>query len=351
MKAWNNLFGTDAADQRRIQSRQKAPVVKEGALDKLKGFIGVGKVWTQQYFILQCDALYFCSNKDFSHKSKKVCMVDVVIDLAEKQTRRQYSFAIYDGSMHSLCIMAAENELIMHDWIAALNRVRLSLRPVDLVKCNVGHLPPITLSGNDVVSSTVLQLPSERYCQAKSSSQTLPHRLLTSSLDGSNLADPTLMQSKPQEPAPELTQIWKSVVSTSTRARTFDLELEGQDRCFDYVPKRAAGVIAHQSLAHSTAENGLQQRDYGLDVDNANSKRELFVSHGHIHMATAQDVLEHECDTDRRITNSKNLKALVQMGFDYRESAAALNECEGLLDEAVISLSRRTTRTNGNLVS
>lgn len=306
MKVWKNLFGTDAADQRRIKSRQKAPVVKEGALDKLKGLIGVGKVWTRQHFILQCDALYYCPNKDFSHTSKKVCMVDVVIDFAENGTKRQYSFAIYDKAMRScLCVMAAENEQTMHDWIAALNHVRVSLQPVDLVKSvksNSGHSPPNTLCGQEAVCC---KFPTVDLGQAaRTGADALSKRHLTVTMDGSDSRIPNQMSSKSQILAPELTRIWNSVVSTSTF---------GEAQC-----------------SRLTEESGLEKRgEFFMDVVPRHNLRIV-------------SVLESDADDC-----TESVKALVLMGFDRRDGAAALIDCEGRLEDAVILLSRRPTGGNG----
>jgi hypothetical protein len=321
MKAWNKYFGTDAADLRRIKSRQKAPVVKEGALDKLKGFVGVGKVWTKQYFILQSDALYFCANKDFSHASKKVCMVDVIIEFAEKKTKRQYSFAIFDREMHSLCVMAAENEQTMHDWIAALNRVRLSLQPNDLGKFNILHSTPNTLCAHEVeVSRKPMDKPPVHAIPTGTESPSTRH--LTFAMVESDLPNPISIQSMPTL-APELTQIWKSVVSTSTSGISTGLDVKLHNTSCDNVQCRADGGGTRQIFAHLKIDDVSKQsyKDCSRKEDALQGQSGEYLSSGN--------------------ANSKDVKSLVQMGFDCRDGAAALIECGGRLEDAVILLSRR----------
>jgi hypothetical protein len=201
---------------------------------------GVGKVWTKKFFNLNGDALYYSQNKGFSHTAKKICMVNVTIRQVEIETKRQYSFAIFDSEKNPVCVLAADTEQDATSWICALNRVKDALRPLDFKTLSLsdfqtkdgsfglspeaGERQPLALMQNPVNATFAKQ--SESPPDPSTASASTPNRSKSS--------------------AAHLSQVWTSVIPNHVPARNqpdFSIDDRSAKARDEHIKKKVAALV------------------------------------------------------------------------------------------------------------
>ena len=194
MMVLKQILGSEESGRAILRKgRQAAPTVKEGLLYKLKGMIGVGKVWAQKYFVLNGDALYYSNNKEFSHTAKKICMVNVSIRAVERETKRKFSIAIFDSDKRAVCVLAADSEKSLNDWLGALTLVKDALSSVDVDSINFRE--------------GLMKSESSTECLGGSK---IPTRELVMLGSVPDTASQKTTSAKPS--APHLSQLWNGVI-------------------------------------------------------------------------------------------------------------------------------------------
>ena len=273
-------------------------------MHKLKGIIGVGKVWAQRHFVLQSDALYYSKCREFSHASKKkVCLVDVFVEKVENQTRRQHSFAICNADMRPVCVMATDDEESMIEWISALNRVKDSL----IEKSIVDEVP----TSERAVPSIAPQAPPE--------AAVLNHAI----------------PARRRAPPPQLAQVWSSAIPSTAPCSA---------------AAAAGGCSSSGSKLNGLDVLAISNRRAGPPADPQKPPAPGRSTPGPTRSAAPSPSeslrIADPSPSGSQIrvadpSRSKQLGALARMGFAGADAARALDECGGRLDDAVVRLTRR----------
>jgi hypothetical protein len=262
------------------------------------------------------------------------------IDNTDLKANHKNSFGIFDLQNHGVCIMAADSEETMQDWVLALTRVKHHLDSIDKI-----HEISPEVHG-DISSASrfseklfnpdhdVLQLCPQKRSVDRGKAEEPSARHIS---DTDQHLRPTT--------APELCQVWNLTELRSSQSSFRAAARRPQEGHKPVEEEASLDMVEKTSKVQSCVGAGNLDHEFERTPD-LKSDRLGFVKEETRLLQDSLSSSRELVSSRRRETSScgrfeKQSEALVKMGYEREVGLAVLEVCNGNLENAIMALAQR----------